>query len=177
MVYTCYNIKSSKLFVSSVNVFASWIIAVNGRHEKCHEWTKRGNLRMMLIMTAVPYVASWARLMKFQTPWFLFDGVYKSLLVRIEVSCICLDMTGNKSPTQHLYLHVTRKWFRLWPKISEFTQVFNWYVHYRRGNNTVVILPWPCCTIQRHWYMHYDMNVLNKPGGGNSLVNTNGNST
>lgn len=144
--------------------------------EKCHEWTKRGNLRTILIMTAVHYVVCWVRLMKFQTPWFLLDEVYKSLLFRIEVSCICLGVTRNKSPTQHFYLHVMHRWFRLWPKISEFTD-FNWYVHYRIGNNSVVILPWPCCTIQRQWYLHYDMNVLNKPGGENGLVKTSGNST
>lgn len=78
--------------------------------------------------------------MKFQTPRFLLDGVYKSLLVRIEVSCICLGMTGNKSPTQYFYLHVTHRWFIFWPEISEFTG-FNWHGQCKRGNNSVVILP------------------------------------
>jgi len=54
------------------------MIAINGTQEKCHEWTNRGNLRMIVIMTAVHYVASWLWFMKFQTPlFFIGQGIQK----------------------------------------------------------------------------------------------------
>jgi hypothetical protein len=64
------------MYCSSVNIYAMWLIVMNGRWRNTTNVQIWGMKKTRIMMATVPHVTAWAGCMKYRADGFLFDWVY-----------------------------------------------------------------------------------------------------